>query len=108
MLWHCEATQKLLQTVKDWLNSYNINIPFVEEHFIFNIGSLFSEADLLFILELKFYIFYTKRLNSTLSIVAFKNRIINTYLSLKYIANKNNKLVKFEIDWNKYKNLFIR
>ena len=107
MLWHCEATQKLLQTIKEWLISYNINIPFVEELFIFNIGNMFSEADLLFILELKYYIFSAKRLESTLSVVAFKNRITNTYLSLKYIANKNHQMVKFEKVWKKYKNLFL-
>ena len=107
MLWHCEATQKLLKTVGEWLVSYNINILFVEELFIFNIGNMFSEADLLFILEIKYYIFSAKRLNSTLSVVAFKNRIANTYISLKYIANKNKQIVKFEKEWRKYKNLFL-
>ena len=93
---------------REWLSRFNINILFIDEPFIFNIGNLYSDSDLLFILEIKYYIFSAKRLYSTLSVMAFKNIITNTYLALKYIANKNNQLAKFEKDWNKYNNLFSR
>ena len=108
MLWTCTDTQKLLQDIREWLSRFNINILFIEEPFIFNIGNLYSDSDLLFILEIKYYIFSAKRLYSTLSVMAFKNIITNTYLALKCIANKNNKMEKFEKDWNKYNNLFSR
>ena len=108
MLWTCTATKKLLKDITEWLSSYNINMLFIEEPFIFNIGNLYSDADLLFILEIKYYIFSAKRLYSTLSVIAFKNIITNTYLSLKCIATKNNQMEKFKKDWNKYRYLFLR
>ena len=106
MLWTCTATKELLQEIKEWFNINNIYISFIEQPFIFNIGNNYSDVDLLIILEIKYYIFSAKRLLSNLSIVAFKNRITNSYLSLKYIATKNNQIEKFTKDWNKYKNIF--
>ena len=46
MLWECQETKNLLKDFKRWLLNNNVNLTFVEELFIFNIGNTFSSADL--------------------------------------------------------------
>ena len=50
-------------------------------------------TELVIIMELKYYIFSTRKLNRTLSIAAFKNRLIYTILALK---EKNNQIDIFK------------
>ena len=52
MLWQCQEPQNLLREFNLWLNNNNINLTFLEELFIFNIGSIYSSADLQFFLSL--------------------------------------------------------
>ena len=102
LLWSCPVTQSFLQKIQCWFIRNNINIPFIEELFIFNIGNQYTPEDLLIILEIKYYIFSAKKLNSPLSIIALNNRLKHLYKSLKHNAIKNNILVRFERDWYKY------
>ena len=105
LLWACPSTQQFLQKIQSWLKRNNITVPFIEELFIFNIGKQLTIADLHVVLEIKYYIFSAKRLNSTLSVIALHNKLKHRYRILQYIAVKNNKLKVFKKDWQKYKNL---
>ena len=102
LLWACSTTKSFLQKVQSWFRRNNIKTPFIEELFIFNIGKQFTAEDLLIILEIKYYIFSAKKLNSQLSIIALNNRLKYSYKALKHNAAKNNKLGSFEKDWHKY------
>ena len=102
LLWACSTTKSFLQKVQSLFIRNNVTTPFIEELFIFNIGKQFTAEDLLIILEVKYYIFSAKKLNSPLSIIALNNRLRWSYKALKYIATKNNKLESFEKDWHKY------
>ena len=46
MLWQCQESQNLIGDFKRWINNNNINLTFVEELFIFNIGKTYSLAEL--------------------------------------------------------------
>ena len=59
-----EESQNLLREFKIWLNNNNIYLTFLEELFIFNIGSLYSSADLHIFIIVKYYIFAAKRLTN--------------------------------------------
>ena len=58
------------------------------------------KTELTIVIEIKYYIFSTNRLNGTLSTTAFKNRLKYTILALKEIAIKNGKLDSFKVQWN--------
>ena len=105
LLWACPSTQHFLQKIQSWLKRNNITVPFIEELFIFNIGKQLTIADLHVVLEIKYYIFSAKRLNSTLSVVALHNKLKYRFRILQYIAVKNNKLKLFKNNWQKYNNL---
>ena len=60
-----------------------------------NIEGNMTSAELLIILGINYCIFSTSRLNGTLSIAAFKNRLRYTILSLKEIAIKNKNMDTF-------------
>ena len=98
------ATQTFLNELKAWFYNINVDIPFREFFFIFNtsIETNMSQTDLIITLEIKYYIFSTKRLNGTLSITAFKNRLRYTILALKEIAIKNEKIDSFERQWQHF------
>ena len=64
MLWQCQESQNLLREFKIWPNNNNyINLRFLEELFIFNLGSILSSADLRIFIIFKYYIFAAKPLN---------------------------------------------
>jgi hypothetical protein len=90
MFWTCPATQTFLNKLKTWFSTININFSFNEKSFIFNtnIETNMSKTELTIVIEIKYYIFSTKRLNGTLSTTAFKNRLKYTILALKEIAIK--------------------
>ena len=73
MLWECQETKNLLKDFKRWLLNNNVNLIFVEELFIFNIGNTYSSADLHIFIIVKYYIYATKRLDHPLS-VANRNK----------------------------------
>ena len=106
MFWTCATTQLFLNKLKGWFSSINLINSFHEKSFIFNtnIENNMSCTELQIILEIKYYIFSTRRLNGILSITAFKNRLRHTILSLKEIAIKNNKIDNFNAQWNKLLN----
>ena len=105
LLWSCPLTNSFLQKLQSWFRRNNIVLPFIEELFIFNIGEQFMMADISVILEIKYYIFSAKKLNSPLSISALYNRLKSSFRARKYIAVKNNMLMTFDNNWAKYKNL---
>ena len=92
LLWTCPITKSFLQKVQSWLRRRDINISFIEELFIFNIGEKLTPEELFIILEIKYYIFSAKKLNSPLSVVALSNRLKCAFKAIKYIATENNKL----------------
>ena len=105
MLWQCQESQNLLRDFKIWLNNNNINLRFLEELFIFNIGSIYSSADLHIFIIVKYYIFAAKRLNLPLSIVALQNKVKHSYILMQHTATRKGYLDKFETTWSKYKDL---
>ena len=105
MLWSCPETQTLLTHFKNWAKTKNVNFSYIEELFIFNIGKNYSKVQLLLFLEIKYYIYSSKRLNSKLSISALKHRLINTYRALKCSADKYGKIDSFNKNWNQYQEL---
>ena len=79
----------------------------MKKNFIFNtnIKDNMTFAELLIILEIKYYILSTRRINGTLSLAAFKNGLRYTILSLKKIAIKNKNMDTFNADWNTLLNI---
>ena len=109
MFWTCPATQCFLHKLKTWFSAINANLSFNEKSFIFNtnIGTNMSKTELTIVIEIKYYIFSTNRLNGTLSTTAFKNRLKYTILALKDIATKNGKLDSFKAQWNTLFNILL-
>ena len=73
MLCQCQESQNLIGDFKRWLNNNNINLTFVEELFVFNIGKTYSSAELHIFVIVKYYIYAAKRTNLLLSILALQN-----------------------------------
>ena len=46
MLWQCQESKNLIGDFKIWLNNNNINLTFLEEIYIFNIGEIYTSANL--------------------------------------------------------------
>ena len=105
MLWQCQETQNPLREFKIWLNNNNINLIFLEELFIFNIGSMYSSADLHIFIIVKYYIFAAKRFDHPLSIVALQKKLKHSFILMQHTASRKGYLEKFEHTWNKYKDL---
>ena len=66
----------------------NINLIFLEELFIFNIGSIYSSADLHIFIIVKYYIFAAKRLDHPLSIVALQKKLKHSHSNATYSFRK--------------------
>ena len=105
MLWECQETKNLLKDFKRWLLNNNVNLTFVEELFIFNIGNTYSSADLHIFITVKYYIYATKRLDHPLSVVALQNKVKYFYKLMQHTATRNGNLDKFENAWTKYKDV---
>ena len=104
MLCQCQESQNLLREFKIWLNNNNINLIFLEELFIFNIGSLYSSAELQIFVIVKYYIFAAKRLGHPL-IVALQKKLRHSYILMQHTAVRKGYFEKIEHTWNKYKDL---
>ena len=72
---------------------------------VFNIGNQLSQVQNYILLETKFYIFYTKHLETPLSITHLKNKLKRTFKILESLAIKNNNIENFKIEWNPYSNI---
>ena len=105
MLWQCQESQNLIGDFKRWLNNNNINLTFVEELFIFNIGKAYSSAVLHIFVIVKYYIYAAKRTNHPLSIIALQNKLKYFYKLMQHTATRKGSLDKFENTWTKYKDL---
>ena len=90
--------------MKTWLFSLN-PVEISEEAFLFNIGNQLSPVQNYILLETKFYIFYTKHLETPLSITHLKNKLKRTFKILESLAIKNNIIENFKIEWNPYSNI---
>ena len=88
-----------------WLLNKNVNLTFVEELFIFNIGNTYSSADLHIFIIVKYYIYATKRLDHPLSVAALQNKVKYFYKLMQHTATRNGNLDKFEKAWTKYKDV---
>ena len=99
MLWDCPETKTFLQQLQHLLHTKNSQLNIFEENFIFNIGKQYSLIFLIIILETKYYIFSSKRLNIPLSINAFKNKMNWSFKAYEHIAQKNKELGSFEREW---------
>ena len=100
MLWDCPETKTFLHQLQHLLHTRNIYLNLNEELFIFNIGKQYSLMLLVVILEIKYYIFSSKRLSIPLSINAFKNKINWSFKTYERIAIQNKKLESFEKEYN--------
>ena len=105
MLWDCPLTKQFILQCKTVFSANNLTIPFNEELFIFNISKTATQADLQIMLEVKYYIYSTKRLTAALSIKALLNKLKFFYKAKKQIAIQKNKLDNFTDMWHKYINL---
>ena len=47
LLWTCPESQSLIRQLTNCLINKNVNLSFIEELFIFNIGNTYTSADLL-------------------------------------------------------------
>ena len=56
MLLKCRESQSVIRQFIGCLNNKNINLTFIEELFIFNIGNSYSAADLQIFIIMKHYI----------------------------------------------------
>ena len=99
MLWSCPKTKYFLQQIKTLLHTNNIQFNLIEELYIFNIGKQYNIATLILILEIKYYIFSSKRLNTPLSMNAFKNKINWALKTYEHIARKNDRQDTFDREW---------
>ena len=93
---------------------------------MFNIDKNLTQADLQIIITTKYYIYLSKHLNSTLSIVALKHKLRAGYIIDKHIATikkktkkkktkkktkqkkkqKKNRMNAFVTKWQQYRELF--
>ena len=69
MFWKCQESQAVIRQFIGCFNNKNINLTFIEELFVFNIGNSYSAADLQIFITMKHYIYTAKRLNKHSSIV---------------------------------------
>ena len=101
MLWSCPKTKYFHQQIKTLLHPKHIQLNLIEELYIFNIGKQYNTciATLILMLEIKYYIFSSKRLNTPLSITAFKNKVNWALKTYEHIARKNNRLEIFDREW---------
>ena len=105
MLWQCQETQNLIGDFKRWLNNNNINLTFVEELFIFNIGKTYSSAEIAYFCYYQVLHICCKTHQPPLSIVALQNKLKYFYKLMQYTATRKVPLDKFENTWYKYKDL---
>ena len=78
MLWTCQESQSIITQLTKYLNDKNIGLNITEELFIFNIGNIYSSADLQIFTIIKHYIYSAKRLNQPLSLTTLlKNQIMS-------------------------------
>ena len=106
MLWTCQESQSIIRQVIRYLSHKNIDLTFIEELFIFNIGNTYSTAELQIMLIIKHYIYTAKHLNHPLSLSALLRKIKHFHRLEQHTAIKNNCLEKFENKWSKYKEFF--
>ena len=106
MLWTCQESQSIITQLTKYLNDKNIGLNITEELFIFNIGNIYSSADLQIFTIIKHYIYSAKRLNQPLSLTTLLKKIKYCHMLEQHTATKNNCLNKFEEKWSKYNELF--
>ena len=99
-LYICYGSAQKLKTIYNNYSIYStLKFNLHEELFIFNIGKQYSTIFMIIILETKYYIFSSKRLNIPLSINAFKNKMNWSFKAYEHIAQKNKELGSFEREW---------
>ena len=101
MLWTCPNTQSILTELKTWLFTIN-PVEISEEAFLFNIGNQLTQVQKYILLETKFYIFYTKHLETPLSFNHLKYKLKRTFKILESLAIRNNSIETFKKEWNPY------
>ena len=100
MLCTCPESQSIIRQVIRYLREKNIDLTFIEELFIFNIGNTYSTAELQICIIIKHYIYTTKRLNQHLSLITLLRKINHLHRLEQHTAMKNNCLDKSEKKWS--------
>ena len=73
--WTCPESQSLIRRLTNCLINKNVNLSFIKESFIFNIGNTYTTADLQLFIIIKHYMYATKHLNQPLSLLALLRKI---------------------------------
>ena len=107
LLWNCNKTQEFLNSIKMWLQNYNIYIHLSEHLFLFGIDKYQKMTNILhFILLYAKYYIYCSRCNSQpLILSVYKKKLKIMYKMHMEIAFSNNTLETFSKDWSPYKQL---
>ena len=107
LLWNCNKTQEFLNSIKLWLQNYNIYIHLSEHLFLFGIDKYQKMTNILhFILLYAKYYIYCSRCNSQpLILSVYKKKLKIMYKMHMEIAFSNNTLETFSKDWSPYKQL---
>ena len=106
MLWECSETQEFLTKLLKSFKLLNTDISISSAQFVLNNYKSISQVELILLLETKYYIFLCKKSKKTLSVLHFKNKLKQTYNSLKYLAIRDNQETKFLEAWSAYHRYF--
>ena len=107
LLWTCPESQSLIRQLTNCLINKNVNLSFIEESFIFNIGNTYTTADLQLFIIIKHYMYATKCLNQPLSLIALLRKIKYIHCLEQHTATVKNCLDKFEEKWLKYRDFLL-
>ena len=96
MLWTCQESQSIITQPTKYLIDKNIGLDITEELFIFNIGNIYSSADLQIFTIIKHYIYSAKRLNQHLSLTTLLKKS-NIVIRLNNIQQQNKRQLSEQI-----------
>ena len=102
MLWSCAETSSFLIQVNRLLGLEHHTIDLNETSYLFNINRKFSQADIIVLLETKYFIFVNKVCKRPLSIIHYKKRLCSVYKTLRFMASRDGNIDTFNNLWSKY------
>ena len=111
LFWNCVKTCSLLESLKQIMESHNINLIIEKHTFLLGkcCGSRMLTSDCVenvILLNIKSYIYKTKCMKGTLNLTALINCLKDYYNVTKYRYILKNKLEDCETAWKDWKNVF--
>lgn len=107
IFWECEYVNKFLMDVISWMGQQNLNVALNEKSFLF---SLYNEKEInnvhkLVLMEIKYYIYYSKCSKTDLNLTVLKYRLKLLYKTYKQAAVFEGKYDAFQTHWQNYHEL---